>query len=401
MISNFRSNIHNINSFLFIGLGFFLPLSVSIGTGLVILIILLWFIEGNFSNKLEIIKNNPITYAFLAFFLVHVLGLLWTENLEWGLKIVKKEWRILAFIILITIVKQQHIKYYIIAFLAAMSISELLSYGVWLEIIPPFKNATVYNPTPFMSHISYNPFLALSIFVLIYLLFFKNLNKNIVSKIISTFFLFTMSINVFITGGRAGQVGFFIMLALAFIFYFKKNIKVAVLLTLFFLPSIFYLAYNTSDIFNNRVNEAKNNLVQLEENRNTSVGQRITFAQNSLKIIKENPLLGVGTGDFKNEYEKINEKYTPEVKTPDQPHNMYTLVLVQTGILGLITLLSIFYMQFKVAFTKSHYKEIAIALPTLFLVIMLSDSYLLGHYTTLLFVYFSAFLYRDFKNENS
>jgi O-antigen ligase len=56
-------------------------------------------------------------------------------------------------------------------------------------------------------------------------------------------------------------------------------------------------------------------------------------------------------------------------------------------------------MQFKVAFTKKAYKEIAIALPTLFLVMMFSDSYLLGHYTTLLFVYFSAFLYKNFDNE--
>ena len=398
-MTHFRDNIHNINSYLYILLGFFLPLSVSIGTAITVLIILLWLIEGNFVQKYTLIYKNPITYAFLAFFLAHVLGLLWSENLEWGLKILKKEWRILAFIIFLTIVKKEHIKYYIFAFLAAMSISEILSYGVWLEIIPPFKNASVYNPTPFMSHISYNPFLALSIFILIYLLFFKNLDKHIISKIISTFFLLTMTINVFITGGRAGQIGFFVMLGLAFIFYFKKNIKIAILLILFVLPTIFYLAYNISDIFNNRVNEAKNNLLQLEENRNTSVGQRITFAQNSLRIIKDNLLFGVGTGDFKLEYEKINQEYTPELETPDQPHNMYLLVLVQTGIFGLICMLWIFYMQFKVAFTKKAYKEIAIALPTLFLVIMLSDSYLLGHYTTLLFVYFSAFLYKSFDDE--
>jgi len=137
-MTHFRDNIHNINSYLYILLGFFLPLSVSIGTVITVLIILLWLIEGNFAQKYTLIYKNPITYAFLAFFLVHVLGLFWSENLEWGLKILKKEWRILAFIIFLTIVKKEHIKYYIFAFLAAMSISEILSYGVWLEIIPPF-----------------------------------------------------------------------------------------------------------------------------------------------------------------------------------------------------------------------------------------------------------------------
>ena len=91
--------------------------------------------------------------------------------------------------------------------------------------------------------------------------------------------------------------------------------------------------------------------------------------------------------------------HTLEMDTPSHPHNMYILVLVQTGLLGLIALLSIFYMQLKIAYKKTQYKEIAIALPILFLVIMLSDSYLLGHYTTLLFVYFSSFLYKDFERE--
>ena len=42
-------------------------------------------------------------------------------------------------------------------------------------------------------------------------------------------------------------------------------------------------------------------------------------------------------------------------------------------------------------------KDLGITLPLVFLVIMWSDSYLLGHFTTLLFVFFSSFLYKDFE----
>ncbi len=396
---SFKSNISNINSYLLILLGAIFPLSVSLGTIIIALIFILWLYEGRFAYKYSIIKSNPITYTFLAFFLVHVIGLLWTENMQWGLHIMGKEWRMLLPIIFITIVKKEHIIYYIISFLSAMSISEFLSYGVWLEIIPPFKNASVYNPTPFMSHISYNPFLALSVFILIYLIFFKQSNKHSTEKIVSLFFLVTMSTNIFITGGRAGQVGFFVMISLALLLYFKKNMKMGVMLVLTIVPIVFAIAYTTSDIFHSRVNEARDNILHLETNRKTSVGERITFTQNSLRIIQENLIFGVGTGDFTDEYEKINAMHTPEMDTPSHPHNMYILVLVQTGLLGLIALLSIFYMQLKIAYKKTQYKEIAIALPILFLVIMLSDSYLLGHYTTLLFVYFSSFLYKDFERE--
>jgi O-antigen ligase len=60
----------------------------------------------------------------------------------------------------------------------------------------------------------------------------------------------------------------------------------------------------------------------------------------------------------------------------------------------------IFYTQIKFAFKNTSsrfYRDVGIALPLLFIVINFSDSYLLGHYTTLLFVFFSAFLYKDFE----
>ena len=99
-------------------------------------------------------------------------------------------------------------------------------------------------------------------------------------------------------------------------------------------------------------------------------------------------------------YKKINMVKTPILNNATNPHNMYILISAQLGILGLISLLSIFYFQFKAALLSSNtlLRDVGFALPVMFLVIMLSDSYLLGHYTTLLFIFFSSFLYRDFEN---
>ena len=84
------------------------------------------------------------------------------------------------------------------------------------------------------------------------------------------------------------------------------------------------------------------------------------------------------------------------------PHNMYILVLVQLGIVGLLSMLSIMYYQIKLSFKESNrfFRDAGFALPFLFLVIMWSDSYLLGHFTTLLFVFFSSFLYKDFEDSS-
>jgi O-antigen ligase len=167
--------------------------------------------------------------------------------------------------------------------------------------------------------------------------------------------------------------------------------------------SYFFTAYNGSSLFSQRVDLAVDNFSGYASSTNkdgSSVGQRIVFALNSWEIIKQHPVIGVGTGDFPSEYEKANKMFTPEVSLLTvQPHNMYLLVFTQLGIVGLISLLSIFYYQIKIALTSTtpFNKNFGIALPLLFLVIMWSDAYLLGHYTTTLFVFMSSFLYKTYE----
>jgi len=129
------------------------------------------------------------------------------------------------------------------------------------------------------------------------------------------------------------------------------------------------------------------------------VGLRINFARNSWDVIKENLIIGVGTGDFPKEYKKINKINSPNLPDATNPHNMYILVLMQLGFLGLLSMLSIFYYQIKLSFNSPSklIRDVGITLPIMFLILMLSDSYLLGHYTSLMFVLFSSFLYKDFE----
>jgi O-antigen ligase len=83
------------------------------------------------------------------------------------------------------------------------------------------------------------------------------------------------------------------------------------------------------------------------------------------------------------------------------PHNMYVLITAQLGLLGLASMLLIFYHQLKFSLSSkiNIVRDLGVVLPLLFLVIMWSDSYLLGHYTTILFVFFSSFLYKDFEKK--
>jgi len=376
-----------------------MPLTVFGANSIIVVICVIWLFSGSYKSKFNQIINNKLIIASIMFYCLHLIGMLWTEDLAWGLHILHKMWYfLLLFPVLFTIVRKDYIKLYIFAFLLAISLTEVASYLVWFEIVEPFKNATVNNPTPFMSHISYNPILAFAIYLVLHEIFFNKKMTNLLFSFYS-FFAISMSINMFITGGRAGQVGFFVMLSIL-IFQILDTQRIKSLITIFILiPGIFFAAYQISDLFHERIDLAVTNVISYEDNQWSGVGQRIYFAVNSWEVIRKNPIIGIGTGDFPSEYKKINQINTPSLPNSSNPHNMYILVLCQLGFVGLTSMLSIFYYQIKLSYNSPNkfIRNVGITLPLMFLVMMLSDSYLLGHYTSLMFIFFSSFLYKYFE----
>jgi len=400
-------NLNKIYQTLLIILAFLMPLTVFGANLIIVIICLLWLLSGEYTSKFNQIIDNKFILASILFFSLHVLGLLWTQNLNWGLHIVHKMWYFLLLLpVLFTIVRKDYIKFYISAFLLAITFTEIASYLVWFEVVEPFKNATVRNPTPFMSHISYNPILAFATYLVLHKVFF---NKKLTKLMFSFYSLFglTMTFNMFITGGRAGQVSFFVMLSIL-IFQFFDYQKIKSLIVIFIVvPGIFLSSYLLSDIFKDRVDMAIDEVATFSVTKgfdpitqsHTSVGVRLAMTLNSWEVIKKNPLIGIGTGDFPTEYAKINQINTPKLPNAENPHNMYILVLMQLGLLGLSSMLIMIYYQIRLSFNSpvKLIRDVGITLPLMFLVIMLSDTYLLGHYTTLMYVFFSAFLCKDFE----
>jgi len=412
-----ESPIDRAYQYLLIAAFFFLPITV-LGNNIAIwLIVILWFFSGNYKEKFQQIKNHSLALASILFFLIHFLALIWTENLDWGFEIVRKMLPFLFVLpVFLTISRIENTKYYITAFLIAIAISEGLSYLIWFGFIEPFKYATsIQNPTPLMSHTSYNPFLAFAF----YLVVNKLLSGGKMSQLeraLYIFFTVTITFNMFITGGRAGQVMFFVAIIILAFQYFKNSQVKAIFSSLILISSISFTAYFTSPLFQQRVEMISNEIVLYNESdvilgdslanskkiadaaaKNTAMGLRITFLINTSELIKKSPILGVGTGDFPAEYKKINDIRSPDVRTTVQPHNMYMLILAQLGLLGLVSLVWIFYCQFRIALSSSNQfvHHVGVAIPIFFLIIMWSDSYLLGHYTGNLFILFSSFIYSN------
>lgn len=396
-----RNSIDTINSYLLMLTAFFLPLTVFGGNLFAVLIFILWLIKADFKTDFHKLKDNKLIIAVFLYLLVHVIALLWTADMESGLYTLRKQLKFLFIPIFMLFVKREHVKYYILAFLASMSLSEIWSYGIFFEFLPLYGGATLIDPIPLMSHITYNPFLAIAIYFLSYYVLFDHSISRL-KKFTYGFFIITMSINMFITGGRAGQVMYFAMLVVLVFQYFPKNTFKAFLIASLVLVATSTTFYLNSKIFSDRVDAAVTELSDYKNHAHSSTGMRISAAINSWSIIKDNPIIGVGTGDYKNEFIKASIKNNLKLEDKlviHNPHNMYVLILVQFGLVGLMAMLYMFYSQIKIATNSSEdlVRKVGVALPLLYLLIMLSDSYLMVHMTGLLFIFISSFIYKDYE----
>ena len=393
----YTDKFDQLMQYLIIALGFFMPLSVALGNILMVMIVALFVFSGGLSlNNFVKIRNNKIILVGLLFYLSHVIGMLWTENTEWGLVILKKMIDFLVFLpILWLVTKRENAIFYISAFLLAIFITANYSLFISLEILDPFNNGNVNDPTPFMSRISHGPFLAFAFYLQTKLLF-DNDNK----KIVNIFLIISLVItfySIFASGGRMGYVAFFLAIFVIFFQKYKINLK-TILIPLLINVALIYLLIIFSSVFANRIEEAKSNIQIFfaDKNVSTSIGLRAAFIYHTSDLIFNNPFFGVGTGDFPDEYKKINEKSDYKTWNIQQPHNMHLLILAQNGLFGYTFFLLLFTTLIRQALKNQEkiFRDLGLFLPILFFTISFSDSYLLGHFTTFLFIYFSSFIYK-------
>ena len=124
----------------------------------------------------------------------------------------------------------------------------------------------------------------------------------------------------------------------------------------------------------------------------SSVFQRVEYIKASLNIIKDNPIIGVGTGDivdaFANYYEETNSKLRPEYRF--RSHNQYLAMTVAFGVIGLIWFL--FSILYPVFADKRNRNYLYLVFLFIMMLSMLTEDTLETQIGVTLFAYFNSFL---------
>jgi len=403
--------INKFINYLMVLFSFIFPISI-VGANVILgIMIILWFIEGNFREKINKLFNCKMFIALL----VIIFGLLFStfisDSSNEGYLIssgIKNEYDFIfryvifysfLFVIFITSISNKFLKNILSAFVLGMLFSEIVSYLIYFDLLPLnklrhmgliYKKAYNFDPSPFMNHIFYSIFLSIIILILVDSIF-KEKNKFL--KFFIIIFIITATTNLFINGGRTGQLAF----VLGFLGYsFLKIPKKYFIFSILFILGVIFLAYKFSPVFNKRINLAVNNLYLVKNNNyKTSWGRRIAMDKIMIEYLKLHPLGGKAGDNKKNILEfanKWNKNLFNAIKDFSHLHNQYFQYWIDGTILTLLAyIFLLFYLPIK---TK---EALVIGIYIIFIFSSISDVIMYRPKTLLLFLFISGYFVKRFN----
>ncbi len=401
---NINQTFYNnyINYFIIL-YSFCLPISRAGVSLSIVLIFLFWILEADFKRKFYEIKINYFIMAIFIFIIYSLIAVLWSSDKIFALEYVKKYYHFLIIPIIFTSLKKEYIDKVFSAFLFGMLISEITSYGIFFELWTK-EGVSPNDPSPFMDHTNYSTYLAFTVFILMHKIIHTDDLKWKLAY--SIFFLFSTS-NLFLNGGRTGQFSFLITLCIIGLLSFKNKLKAMVLFIALGI-TIFVSAYNISSVFKDRFDYFLHdvNVMVYEKDFSNSFSIRVALWISGLEASKSNLIFGSGIGDERENSKASLEKFKipqdsfkQDTENSIDFHNMYVQYIVQLGIVGVIIILSIFYLLFKLDIRDKLYRNLLI----IFLILyfchsMLGNSFHINQ-SMVLFVLFSSIFITIYKYE--
>ncbi len=343
-----------INYFL-IGYAFCLPISKAGVNIFETLLFLFWIFEGRWKEKYLILKSNLLVISIALLIFISFISLPHASSLEFGLRYIGKYRHFLVIFIILTSLQKEYVKTILSAFLSGMLISEIISYGIFFEWWH-FKDVPPNDPSPFMSHTDYSIYLSFTAMIL--LVRILDPNESFKSKILYALFFITVTSNLFLNGGRTGQVTYIILTSIVFFTSIQHKLKAFISVTVL-LSMIFFLAYTFSPVFQSRFEQAKidiNNMVQKQDCRGSFATRTVLWRVGTYKFL-DHFWIGEGIGNDMKDVEKYAKELDclTNVDYSDHHNSLITLANLY-GIGGVIIFFLFFYSLIKLKFRTRKYQ---------------------------------------------
>lgn len=368
---------------LFVGLATFFAFSFPLSKALISIVsglfFLLWLSHAIYTKKLgqdvRLLWSMPLIKIFVVYVVFACISLFWVEDIgaDWRYRISILLPFILVVPPLVVNLEPKHVPQLITAFLMGMLVSEIVTYGIFFEWWS-YHGRSPDDPSPFMFHIEYSTLLAFTSLLLLNR-FFTTSNRR--EKILYTLFFISVTINLFISAGRTGQVVFLITLFIVILSAQKHIVKTVVIFSTIVTISL-GAAWFLNDAFQKRVYSIKSDLakIQTANNYNSSVGIRIGAYAASWELFKEKPLLGYGWVGHANRLKRLakeDSKFQPIAPHLDL-QNEFLFILAQFGLVGLVGFLYFGYTIYKLKLSF-EYQQVKIIFLSVMVLYFMSEGW--------------------------
>lgn len=346
------------------------------------LLFIFTFLIVKYYNQNIAFKYNSILIIFLLFAIFSLFSTIWAINIEYALY--KSITLILILINSIFIFNAIKIINNTYILLIPFLINSFINFLVLNNI---FGYSTLfYQENRFVGLSTNSNLLAIYMFFSIFTsIYFLLKNKNLYLNI---YLYFNILISIYIilfTGSKKGTISVFILLLSYLLIYMKidkkiiiKSIKLIILISLLSIFINFYIPDNILiDKLNTLMHRFQNFSALFDNNMTTdrSTEYRLIYINKALDLFSENPLLGLGSDNFK-------------VYMGEYSHSNYTEILANLGLIGFILYYSMYIVLIRdLIITKLN--NINILLLVLLMILLFLDIAYVSYYsktTLLLFI---------------
>ena len=376
----------------------FIPSSTALMNVFIFLTLVFYLLAGNLKHNLKIAFQNRVSQAALILFFFLLVSSSWSIDSSESFDILKKYnelWYIALMLPFFDSDRRRNIG--INAYLISMSVVlfgvYIMFFGLILPIEYTFKgNSHHFNiDGGFASHILTNILMAFAMFIAA--------QKIIVSKLLlkipySLFFVFSFYYVLFISTGTSGQI---LAISLLMLFIVQHTGVRSALIIPVMIAIIVLLSFSNE---NNSMRFAVEKMYvryhHLVSTDTAGNNTRPRIYIHAIKLVRDKPLLGTGIGSYEEALRtKQPEFYKVTTIARKNPHNEFLMISVQTGLIGLILLLFLFYRQASSTerISNKEYKYIAQGLVVLIIIGCMGNSMILDSREGHFWAFFSALLF--------
>ena len=400
----------NVHYSLIILLAVSIPLSTKLNSLVVILILFNWIIEFNFKERFRVLWQDKTIVFLISYYLLCVVGLIYSNNLEVGYGILIKRITLLIFPIIFA-------NYYYHS-----KIINLISYSFILTIIAIITYTLVSVYLGHKMHVSeytsdklrdvliqptklHAPYFALYVLFALCLLNYQLLNNDSFKKPILKYIGVIVSLYligfIILLASRMALIALVIIVVFVSTFIFIKRKLYFLFISGFLLVLFIGYLIISSTVFSQRFYEVVDTKweppIGIHHN---STNLRIGIFNCTYEIFKKNWLIGTGTGDMQDQLNACykangysNVMYLDNYNT----HSVYLDAIIMLGVVGLFILLCNFAFYLRLA--VQHQAWLYLCFLFIFLFCGISESFLNTQKGIIFFSFFNTLLFYCSKRE--